>query len=70
ANVMGTLWTVDDQSTGFMMEHFYHAYKDEKKPLLESMREAQIAVLNNPFNKDWSHPFYWAPFILIGSPGK
>lgn len=70
ANVMGTLWTVDDQSTGFMMEHFYHAYKDEGKPLLHSMREAQIAVLNNPFNRDWSHPFYWAPFILIGSPGK
>ncbi len=70
ANVMGTLWTVDDQSTGYMMEHFYHAYRDESKPLLYSMREAQIAVLNNQFNKDWSHPFYWAPFILIGSPGK
>ncbi|MCA0387657.1 MAG: CHAT domain-containing protein [Bacteroidetes bacterium] len=70
ANVMGTLWTVDDRSTGFMMEHFYEKYKDEKKPLLFSMRDAQIAVLNNKTNKDWSHPFYWAPFILIGSPGK
>jgi CHAT domain-containing protein len=70
ANVMGTLWTVDDKSTGFMMEHFYEKYRDEKKPLLYSMRDAQISVLNDSKNKDWSHPFYWAPFILIGSPGK
>ncbi|GAB1349881.1 hypothetical protein MASR1M107_20950 [Ignavibacteriales bacterium] len=70
ANVMGTLWTVDDRSTGYMMEYFYKKYRDEKQSLLVSMREAQIAVLNNKENKDWSHPFYWAPFILIGSPGK
>ncbi|GAB1443323.1 hypothetical protein MASR2M39_21630 [Ignavibacteriales bacterium] len=70
ANVMGTLWTVDDKSTGYMMEHFYEKYRDEKRPLLFSMRDAQISVLNDSKNKDWSHPFYWAPFILIGSPGK
>ncbi|MBK7868221.1 MAG: CHAT domain-containing protein [Ignavibacteriales bacterium] len=34
ANVMGTLWTVDDKSTGVMMEHFYEKYRDEKRPLL------------------------------------
>jgi CHAT domain-containing protein len=70
ANVMGTLWTVDDRSTGYMMEHFYEKYRDEKRPLLFSMRDAQISVLNDSTNRDWSHPFYWAPFILIGSPGK
>ncbi|KAB2907661.1 MAG: CHAT domain-containing protein [Ignavibacteriaceae bacterium] len=68
ANVLGTLWSVSDQSTGYMMEKFYHAYRDEKKSILQSMREAQLAVMNYPINSDWSHPFYWAPFILIGSP--
>jgi CHAT domain-containing protein len=30
----------------------------------ESLRQAQLALLKNP---NFRHPFFWAPYILVGN---
>jgi CHAT domain-containing protein len=57
-----SLWAVDDRSTSDFMEHFYSALK-EGCPKRAALRQAQIKT-----RADYPHPYYWAPFILIGKP--
>ncbi len=59
-----SLWSVADKSTAELMTDFY-------KRLLgatpqspgAAMRDAQLAMING---KQYSAPFYWAPFVLVG----
>lgn len=58
--LMLSLWDVHDESTAHLMRHFYHHYiqsSDMAGALQQAMREIRQ---RNP------HPYYWAPFILIG----
>jgi len=55
-----TLWDVHDTTTACFMKSFYTRLFDRADParaLAEAMRELREA---NP------HPYYWAPFILVG----
>jgi CHAT domain-containing protein len=57
-----SLWSVADKSTADLMTDFY-------KRLLggaasgAAMRDAQLAMIAG---KNYSAPFYWAPFVLVG----
>jgi len=31
----------------------------------EALRQAMRAVA---YRREWSHPYYWAPFVLVGDP--
>lgn len=63
-----SLWQVDDNATGSLMHRYYEKLLDPKKPgdRLGAMVEA-MQVLRN--SSDYSHPFYWAPFLVIGQSG-
>ncbi len=63
--VLATLWDVNDASTSLLMSDFYSrwlAHAADGKA--ESLRQAQLALLQKA---DYAHPFYWAPFVLIGN---
>ena len=61
-SVLSTLWEVDDESTCVFMEEFYKHYTSGRsKP--ESFQLAQARLREDP---RWSHPYYWAPFVLWG----
>ncbi|MBI3599737.1 MAG: CHAT domain-containing protein, partial [Nitrospinae bacterium] len=60
-SVISSLWSVSDISTSFLMEEFYKNLKG--KPKDEALRDAEISLIKS---KDYSHPFYWAPFYLTG----
>lgn len=62
--LMASLWQVSDHSTGLLMSRFYSAL-GEGRAAPEALATAQRALLASP---DQAHPFFWAPFILIGSP--
>src|SRR5439155_535271 len=60
ANVVATLWPVEDWATAALMEEFYRAYVSGADPA-HALAEAQRALLAAPTT---SQPFYWAGFVI------
>ncbi len=55
-----TLWDVQDRSTAGFMAHFYHNIAiglDKPQALRRAMQELRL---------EYPHPYYWAPFVLVG----
>ena len=77
--VMATLWDVNDSSTSQLMSDFYSKWvKDPTSGKGSALRLAQLALLrgsaqpagtaaSSAHPAAYSHPFYWAPFVLIGN---
>jgi CHAT domain-containing protein len=63
-STLATLWPVDDQSTSSFMVGFYQALAQSKLTKAQALRDAQLALLKQP---EFRHPFYWAPFVLVGN---
>jgi CHAT domain-containing protein/Flp pilus assembly protein TadD len=64
--VLASLWPVADKSTPLLMEKFYQIRSAKPgTPKAEALRQAQLALMRD--NPSFSHPYYWAPFILIGN---
>jgi len=55
-----SLWMVDDAATAELMTAFYRALLAGLRPAA-ALRQAQCALLTSH-----PHPFYWAPFVLLG----
>jgi CHAT domain-containing protein len=63
-SVVVSLWQVDDDSTPDLMISFYR-HLDQDADKAESLRQAKLEMIRQG---RFSHPFYWAPFILLGEP--
>jgi CHAT domain-containing protein len=63
-SVLGTLWPVDDEAARQVMESMYTGIAKSRLSKTEALRQAQLEVLKQPESK---HPFYWAPFVLVGN---
>jgi CHAT domain-containing protein/Tfp pilus assembly protein PilF len=61
--VMVSLWSVSDVSTVTLMGEFYRNLIKEKLGKTDALRKAQLTMLSD---EKFAHPFYWAPFVLIG----
>ena len=64
-STLATLWAVKDQATALFMVEFYRILSS--KPGItkaEALRQAQVSLLQN---RQYKHPFYWAPFLLVGN---
>lgn len=61
-SMVASLWKVSDDSTCDLMVALYQELKAGKSKS-EAMQRAQLKLLESP---NYAHPFYWAPFILIG----
>jgi len=65
--VLASLWQVADESTSRLMQEFYRVREAQHGiTKAEALQRAQIDLLLNS-NREYAHPFYWAPFILIGN---
>ncbi|NEQ83110.1 MAG: CHAT domain-containing protein, partial [Moorea sp. SIO2I5] len=63
---IASLWSVNDEGTQALMNKFYQVLKQGKVTKAEALRQAQIALITK-VEYGFEHPFYWAPFILIGN---
>jgi CHAT domain-containing protein len=63
-STLATLWSVNDLATADFMSYFYDRLKQKKIGKAEAVREAQLYLLHDPWYK---HPFYWAPYVLVGN---
>jgi CHAT domain-containing protein len=65
AAVLATLWEVDDRSTVDLMKSFYRnldaagAGRDKAAALADAQRSLRTS-------DKYQHPYYWAPFVLVG----
>ncbi|MEH1977614.1 MAG: CHAT domain-containing protein [Nostoc sp.] len=75
---IASLWSVDDGGTQALMSAFYAILSTDKLTKTEALRQAQVSLITGDWKKishnapvtavsDFSHPYYWAPFILIGN---
>ena len=64
-STVASLWSVDDEATASMMVKFYQELANPQVTKAEALRRAQMAILQEP--KYRKHPFYWAPFIIVGN---
>ena len=75
-STIATLWSIADDSTACLMEQFYQNLQKgmEKRGITkaEALRQAQLSLLHDSQlpcfnNADYTHPYYWSPFVLIGN---
>jgi CHAT domain-containing protein len=64
AAVCVSLWKVADDSTPHLMESFYGEML-AGTPKADALRRAQLEILQH---SSYAHPFWWAPFVVVGQP--
>lgn len=63
-STVASLWSVNDRSTADLMREFYQQLIKSPISKAEAIRQAQLFLLHQ---SEYEHPFYWAPFVLIGN---
>lgn len=61
-SLVASLWATSDASTAELMKHMYSRISTGSSKR-SALRSAQLAVKD-----EYGHPYYWAPFILMGNP--
>ena len=71
-------WAVNDESTALLMKRFYANLIQKHMHKGEALRHAALSLKDgtgkssgagpagNAQKRDYRHPYYWAPFILMG----
>ncbi len=68
-SLVSTLWAVEDASTAVLMGLFYEALHAQQTKGA-ALRLAQLKLLENGrYPKTYQHPYFWAPFFLVGDAG-
>lgn len=62
SSLIVSMWPVADESSALTMRTFYSELTNGREAI-DAMRTAQLAVLRTP---RFAHPFFWAPFDLMG----
>jgi CHAT domain-containing protein len=63
-STLGTLWSVSDESASVLINELYRQIAIAPKNKAQILRQAQLKLIES---EKFSHPFYWAPFVLIGN---
>ncbi len=64
-NVVVSQWKVESASTTDLTVEFYKSLREPEMPdKAEALRRAALKLRRNP---NYSHPFYWAGFVLVGN---
>ena len=64
-SVVVSLWNVSDISTAQLMKNFYQHLVDNAANAT-ALRQAKLKMARS--STETRHPYYWAPFIVVGEP--
>jgi CHAT domain-containing protein len=62
-SVVVSLWAVADESTSTLMDGLYRHLVSDSTDKTDALHQAKVEMIAAG---DYSHPFYWAPFVLSG----
>ena len=72
--VLATLWSINDASTASFMTDFYKTWTTTASSKAAALQKAQVDMLHQTgvasgvgCKAQANHPFFWAPFVLIGN---
>jgi CHAT domain-containing protein/tetratricopeptide (TPR) repeat protein len=69
-SLVATLWAVEDRSSARLMEAFYRGLASGATKGA-ALRGAQLELRRGVGeNAGFSHPYFWAPFFLVGDAGR
>jgi len=63
-SALASLWSISDAATTRLVEAFYTELEDPRTTKAESLRRAQLKLLDTD---TYDHPSFWAPYLLIGN---
>ena len=63
-STLASLWVVSDEATASLMTAFYEELAKNQATKAEALRRAQLTILQD---KEFAHPYYWAPFVMVGN---
>lgn len=63
ATLVVSLWLVQDETTAVLMADWYNRLQQNPEQRAATLRQAQLAL-----KETYPHPYYWAPFVLMGRP--
>lgn len=67
--LMVSHWPVESRSAvALMTDLFARRAADPGLSAAKAQQQAILAMIDTPARPEWSHPAYWAPFILVGNP--
>jgi len=63
-SAIATLWSVSDEASYQLVVEFYRQFRGHSITKAKALQQAQTSMLKHA---QYRHPYYWAPFILIGN---
>ncbi|MGC1197333.1 MAG: CHAT domain-containing protein [Geitlerinemataceae cyanobacterium] len=63
-STIASLWYISDAATSILMSQLYVELAKGTETKAKALRLAQQSVLQN---EDFSHPYFWAAFVLVGN---
>ena len=63
-SAVATLWYINDKASSLLVTEFYANLKNPDISKARALQQAQLALIDD---NRFSHPSYWAPFLLIGN---
>ncbi|WP_176849746.1 CHAT domain-containing protein [Belnapia rosea] len=64
-SVLGSLWSIEDEVAGFVLERFLEGHLGAGLGRAEALRQAQLALLDAGDGR-LDHPHFWAPYVVSG----
>lgn len=62
-SVVASLWKTSDLATEELMVRFYRHLRGDSPGRAEALRRARLELIGGG---QFSHPYFWSPFILVG----
>jgi CHAT domain-containing protein len=59
-------WSIESKTTVELMKRFFAASVEPGVGRAEALRRAMLAIMETEDHPELAHPFYWAPFVVVG----